>query len=104
MGMQMISLTTLLSAILCFWAPSSDALTQEIKPEPRLSAGYSEVEVPMEDGILLATDVYIPKKHDKFPVVLVRTPYNKDSEQWLGKAFGIFGIFEGPQSLQNCLP
>ncbi len=46
----------------------------------------------MDDGVLLATDIYLPRKHGSHPVVLVRTPYNKSVEQWLGKAFGLFGI------------
>ena len=41
---------------------------------------------------MLATDIFLPKKKGTFPVVLVRTPYNKGVEQWVGKAFGMFGI------------
>ncbi|HSO84919.1 MAG TPA: CocE/NonD family hydrolase [Draconibacterium sp.] len=37
-----------------------------------------EFNIPMKDGILLATDVYLPKTGSKFPVVLVRTPYDKN--------------------------
>lgn len=42
--------------------------------------GYSktsDVPVAMSDGASLAADVYLPNIGDKFPVVLVRTPYNK---------------------------
>lgn len=46
----------------------------------------------MTDGVLLSTDIYLPKKKGKCPAVLVRTPYNKYAEQWMGKAFGMFGI------------
>lgn len=40
-----------------------------------------DVMVPMRDGIRLAANVYIPPGIDtaRFPVVLVRTPYGKDS-------------------------
>lgn len=34
--------------------------------------------VPMDDGIKLATDVYLPSAGEKFPCILARTPYNKD--------------------------
>jgi len=34
--------------------------------------------VEMRDGIKLATDVYLPG-NEKYPVVLIRTPYNKNS-------------------------
>jgi putative CocE/NonD family hydrolase len=37
-----------------------------------------EFNIPMKDGILLSTDVYLPKTGSKFPVVLVRTPYDKN--------------------------
>ena len=35
-------------------------------------------QVEMEDGVKLATDVYLPTEDGKYPVILVRTPYNKD--------------------------
>ena len=36
------------------------------------------VMAPMRDGVSLATDIYLPSGDGKFPVVLIRTPYNKD--------------------------
>lgn len=35
--------------------------------------------VPMRDGVRLATDVYLPQGKEPFPVILIRTPYNKDA-------------------------
>ncbi len=42
----------------------------------------SEFDVPMRDGVRLATDVYFPKGFDgdPLPVILERTPYNKRGE------------------------
>jgi hypothetical protein len=57
-----------------------------------LKPGKNEIKISMSDGVLLATDVYLPKKKGSHPVVLVRTPYAKYAEQWMGKAFGMFGI------------
>lgn len=37
------------------------------------------VMVPMRDGVKLATDVYLPAGPQPFPVVLMRTPYNKSN-------------------------
>ncbi len=34
--------------------------------------------VPMRDGTLLATNIYLPEGEGPWPVVLTRTPYNKD--------------------------
>lgn len=40
--------------------------------------GQKTIEIPMRDGIKLATDLYFPKKENgPFPVILMRTPYNK---------------------------
>ena len=40
-----------------------------------------DVMVPMKDGTKLATDIYRPKKPRwKFPVIIVRTPYNKSGK------------------------
>src|SRR5438128_361155 len=37
----------------------------------------STAKVPMRDGTLLATDVYLPAGDPPWPVALVRTPYGK---------------------------
>jgi uncharacterized protein len=39
------------------------------------------VMVPMRDGVQLATDIYHPAEKGRFPVLLVRLPYNKDMPQ-----------------------
>jgi len=40
--------------------------------------GQKKIEIPMRDGIKLATDLYFPKNENgPFPVILMRTPYNK---------------------------
>ncbi|MBX6378956.1 MAG: CocE/NonD family hydrolase, partial [Clostridia bacterium] len=36
-----------------------------------------DVPVRMRDGVALATDIYRPDQDGTFPVILVRTPYNK---------------------------
>jgi hypothetical protein len=55
-------------------------------------ANELEVNISMADGVLLSTDVFIPRRKGKFPAVLVRTPYSKYAEAWMGKAFKMFGI------------
>lgn len=51
-----------------------------------------EVNISMTDGTILSTDIYLPRTKKKCPTVLVRTPYNKYTEKWMGKAFGLFNI------------
>ena len=43
--------------------------------------------VPADDGINLATDVYFPDGQGPFPVVLVRTPYNRVGRQGIARQF-----------------
>lgn len=38
----------------------------------------------MRDGVTLRADIYRPKADGKFPVLLVRTPYDKTSESYFG--------------------
>ena len=52
----------------------------------------AEVKLKMRDGVNLATDVFVPGYIGKYPTVLVRTPYNKATEEWMGKAFKLFRI------------
>ena len=51
-----------------------------------------EVKIRMNDGALLATDLYLPKGAGKYPAVLIRTPYGKYADEGVGKAFKMFGI------------
>ena len=48
----------------------------------------SNVMVPMRDGVRLATDIYRPGRNGvalegKFPVILERTPYDKEQSGYL---------------------
>lgn len=55
-------------------------------------SGWHELNIPMADGVLLDTEVYLPKTRKPCTTVLVRTPYDKANEKWMGKAFGLFDI------------
>ena len=52
----------------------------------------NEVNIPMNDGISLSTSIFVPKGKGPFPAVLVRTPYSKYAEEWMGQAFNLFRI------------
>lgn len=60
-------------------------------PSPRYEVlRVSNVMVPMRDGIRLATDIYRPDLNGapvegKFPVILERTPYDKNNSESLGE-------------------
>src|ERR1700756_2149828 len=47
--------------------------------------------VKMRDGVTLRADIYRPKADGKFPVLLQRTPYNKDNDV----AFGLNAAARG---------
>lgn len=70
------SLRLTLALALCAQLASA-AATNAPAPKQTLS-------VAMRDGVKLATDVYLPSTHGAFPVVLVRTPYNKNGAAGLG--------------------
>ena len=38
------------------------------------------VMIPMRDGVKLSTDIYRPNDSEQHPVILYRTPYNKDGD------------------------
>ncbi len=52
-----------------------------------LALAATTVMVPMRDGVKLATDVYRPEGDGRFPVLLYRTPYNKDGTRTAGEFF-----------------
>lgn len=58
-----------------------------------------EVSVPMRDGIALATDIYRPDAEGQFPVVLVRTPYKKEMNEFQARFYARRGyVF----AVQDC--
>lgn len=42
---------------------------------------WKEVMIPMRDGVNLAANITLPDSKEKYPVILVRTPYGKDNEE-----------------------
>lgn len=48
-------------------------------------------QAPMRDGVKLATDVYLPKSKGRFPVIFMRTPYNKNSNAAMGAGIASVG-------------
>ena len=49
------------------------------KPSYRVKTEI-DVKVPMRDGVALSADIYRPDVEGKFPAILVRTPYNNNTE------------------------
>src|SRR2546427_12303627 len=68
--------TSLLRVVLVLFA-SLAAAQNEITVE-------RDVPVKMRDGVVLHADIYRPKIDGRFPVLLQRTPYNKDGEVEFG--------------------
>jgi putative CocE/NonD family hydrolase len=68
---SLFSLPSLLSLTCCLllmlWAPTLFAQSSQT------------VMVPMRDGVNLATNIYLPAGDGPWPVVLTRTPYNKNA-------------------------
>ena len=54
----------------------SSCLFNGKEEDPRLTTYMIE----MRDGVHLATDVYLPDKTGCYPIILYRTPYNKDTD------------------------
>lgn len=44
----------------------------------------ADVMVPMRDGTRLATNIFRPRDGGPWPVILIRTPYDKQAEEWPG--------------------
>lgn len=56
----------------------------------------NDVMVTMRDGVRLATDLYLPpsgkvERNERFPVILIRTPYGKSSSKGQGEFFASSG-------------
>jgi predicted acyl esterase len=64
----------LLFAFVVFAGAITPAIAGDDQPEVEIS----DVMVAMSDGVELATSLYRPKGEGPFPVIVARTPYNKD--------------------------
>ncbi len=73
---RLVVLALLIAALL---GTASTGWAAEGQPEAE------SVLVPMRDGVLLATDVYRPDEPGSYPVVLSRTPYNKEGLAGMGR-------------------
>lgn len=76
---QRILIAFLFAALASQFAPVSRADTT--KYEVTVERG---VPAKMRDGVTLRADIYRPKADGKFPVLLVRTPYDKTNEMNFG--------------------
>ena len=72
----------LLAACLLVWTVIASAEDGQVK----------DTLVPMRDGVKLATTAYLPAGNPPWPVVLMRTPYNKDGAKGQAKGFNDRGF------------
>ena len=59
--------------------PGSRVLAQTPQPKFDTRIDFGQC-AKMRHGVVLSVDVYRPAAESKFPVILVRTPYNKGSQ------------------------
>jgi putative CocE/NonD family hydrolase len=60
------------------------------------------VRVPMRDGVLLATDLYLPVGPEgKLPAVMIRTPYNRKSQEAAARMFAGQGYAVAVQDVRG---
>jgi len=60
------------------------------------------VMIPMRDGIKLATNLYFPKSENgPFPVILMRTPYNKEILKGYGDYFSGYDYILAAQDVRG---
>ncbi len=82
----MVGLATLVTAIAVHAAPSasSGGLYADADPAKLSQPTYKvivehNVRVPMGDGVTLSADIYRPDGGERFPALLLRTPYSNNS-------------------------
>jgi uncharacterized protein len=73
-----------------FCAPSLLSQESPVSISAGILVQYN-VPVKMRDGVTLRADIYRPNSSEKFPVILMRTPYDKSVDWAVGPAFKIAG-------------
>jgi putative CocE/NonD family hydrolase len=79
-----LACAAMLATVLAFAGVARAAENYEVIIERNVAA-------KMRDGVTLRADIYRPKAEGKFPVLLVRTPYDKTNEM----SFGMKGAARG---------
>lgn len=70
--------------------------------KPEFEVARETMMLPMRDEVKLATDVYFPKTQmGKFPVILIRTPYKKESSELDGKYYASRGYVVAIQDVRG---
>ncbi|HEX4229172.1 MAG TPA: CocE/NonD family hydrolase [Bryobacteraceae bacterium] len=82
-----ISIAATISALAILFHPGQ---TQAQTAEPQVHI-EKNVPIPMRDGIKLGGDIYLPDGPGPFPVLLCRTPYNKNGQLKWGNFFAGHG-------------
>jgi hypothetical protein len=82
--------SALVVTAVCLTLSRGDLAAQTIVPtgniqSPKIRKKYN-VLVPMRDGVRLSSNIYRPEAAGRFPVIVVRTPYGKDSKAVSGQA------------------
>lgn len=66
---------------------------------------YTETFIKLNDGVQLATDIYVPKKifkrKGKCPTILVRLPYWKDMFSFIGYGYAAYGFVTVIQDIRG---
>jgi putative CocE/NonD family hydrolase len=57
--------------------------------------------VPMRDGVVLATDLYLPTTPAPYPVIAVRTPYTKEEGKLVAEFFARYGYAVAIQDVRG---
>ena len=84
-------LSTLLVTFLAASSVFQTAHAQKKKPDPNAPIMEPNVAVPMRDGVTLRADIFRPAKPGKYPVLMGRTPYNKNGLHSAARRFAKAG-------------
>ena len=66
------------------------------------NSSVKSIMIPARDGILLATDLYFPSKESaSYPIILIRTPYNKELLKDYGDYYSMQGYVTAIQDVRG---
>ncbi len=86
--------------VLCWLLLVSMVCANALADVPKLFE-VRTVNVLTSDNIYLVTDVYLPGEGDRFPVVLLRTPYGSKGKVWLGENLAVAGYVAVIQNVRG---
>ncbi len=79
---------------------TNQTINETNNTQANISTNYTvktilDIETPMRDGVKLVSDIWLPQKEGKYPVIIIRTPYGRSAAKMNYTGMGEYFVRHG---------